>query len=59
MDTQVGPAWLDLGSDATPSIDAVAAAISQNHPKCVLTGSQVQAHAKPVAIKTCEVASES
>jgi hypothetical protein len=52
MHTQEGPAWLDLGSDATPSIDAVAAAISQNHPKCVLAGSQVEAHAKPVAVKT-------
>ena len=37
MHTQEGPAWLDLGSDATPSIDAVAAAIRQNHSKCLLT----------------------
>ena len=39
MHTRDGPAWLDIGSDATPSIEEVAAAIGRNHPKCVLTGS--------------------
>lgn len=50
--TNEGPAWLDLGSDAMPSIEAVAAAIRQNHPKCLLTGPQPEADPKPVAIKT-------
>jgi len=52
MHTQQGPAWLDLGSDVTPSIDAVAAAIRQNHPKCLLTGRETEADPRPVAIKT-------
>jgi hypothetical protein len=52
MHTKEGPAWLDLGSDATPSIDAVAAAIRQNHLKCLLTGPQTEPNPKPVAIKT-------
>lgn len=52
LHTQQGPVWLDLGSAATPSIDAVATAIRQNHPKCVLTGSHPEAAAKPVAFRT-------
>lgn len=37
--TRKGPAWLDIGSDATPTIEAITEAIRRNHPRCVLTGS--------------------
>lgn len=49
MHTREGAAWLDIGSDATPSVEQVATAIERNHPKCVLTGAEVVMEREPAA----------
>ena len=58
MHTQEGPAWLDIGSDATPSIAEVAAAIQRNHPKCLLTGRNGEGDPKRIDVEIREPASE-